>query len=119
MIHRHINNFIYAMLFGFCCLYFYNLYDFPLYHDGPYLLPATNISGSDTLNYWFQIFSGPNHGPQYRPLSFFVFFKMMGSVLQNKIWQYHLVGSLLLFLCTFFFYKLFFNPFVLIKSLPF
>lgn len=105
MTKKYINSFIYLVLFSVCCVYFYHLYNFPLYHDGPYLLPATNIPGSGTLEYWFGIFTSQNHGPQYRPLSFFVFFKIMGSVLQNIIWQYHLIGSILFFLCCIYFYK--------------
>lgn len=39
---------------------------------------------NDTWEYWWQVFSKPNHGPQYRPVGFFAYFWVMGKLFDNS-----------------------------------
>ncbi len=39
---------------------------------------------SGTWDYWLQIFSNPNHGPQYRPIGFFAYFWVMGKIFNSS-----------------------------------
>lgn len=50
------------------------------------------IPGSDTWAYWVELFSHPHHGPQYRPVGFFVYFWVMGKLFASSHWALALVS---------------------------
>lgn len=66
---------------AFCVIYLVYLYYYYLntgfYGDDYFLINAGDIPFS--LKYLIGIFSGPNSGPQYRPLSFYGYFKFMAN----------------------------------------
>ncbi len=45
------------------------------------------IPASDTWSYWVELFSHPHHGPQYRPVGFFVYFWVMGKLFASSHWS--------------------------------
>src|SRR5665647_1936213 len=59
---------------------------------------ASSIPGADTWSYWRAIFTGPNHGPQYRPIGFFAYFYVFSKLFGANPIPYHLFSYILFIL---------------------
>lgn len=64
----------------------------PKFYDGNIMMSISSIEGVNGFDYWLDIFTRPNHGPQYRPLSFYAVFNVIPRLFPFGTYIFHLLG---------------------------
>ncbi len=88
------------------CLWGFYLDSFIPMGDAWKAFGAGKHPSAHTFDYWLHIFTQPIHGPQYRPLSYYVIFYFFGKLFGPVAWPFQCLGMILVILSGWLFFYL-------------
>lgn len=81
---RHLLFWTFVATLVTAALHLYPNYGFPV--GDTFIMQKAHLTPrNETFAYWWDVFSRPNHGPQYRPVGFFAYFWVMGKLFDASL----------------------------------